>query len=231
MLFTIVIAILLLGFLIGYRVGVIRIGLSLFLGIVSLILVSVLTTPVTNFIVDNTEIDDKLSTRLVEALIEQGENQLDDTTTEVSLVQQINIIQSSYLPEFLQESLISDNNNEIYAQMGVNSFFEYIGAYIARWIIKAVVFVITFIVVFIAMQIFVTVINLLAKLPIIHGTNKIMGGLLGIMISLVVIWMIFITIDVMYQHQWARDSIKEIQDSQILSIIYQNNLVLSALGI
>lgn len=230
MLFTIVIAILLLGFLIGYKVGVIRIGLSLFLGIVSLILVSVLTTPVTNFIVDNTEIDDKLSTRLVEALIEQGENQLDDTTTEVPLVQQINIIQSSYLPEFLQESLISDNNNEIYAQMGVNSFFEYIGAYIARWIIKAVVFMLVFIAVFIGMRILAVVLNILSMLPIIHGTNKLIGGGLGLLCSLLVVWTMFLSIDIMYQKDWARNAKLQIEENILLDTIYSGNFLIKVIG-
>lgn len=223
--------ILALGFTIGYTRGIIKIACALTITVVSLILVTILTPIITTLIMNHTQLDERLGEQIISTLISDSGQDYQDLTIQIPLLEQIKLIETSDLPKIIQEALLSHNNSESYSQLGVQYFQEYVGRYIAKWIIQAVVFVITFIVVFIAMQIFVTVINLLAKLPIIHGTNKIMGGLLGIMISLVVIWMMFITIDVMYQHQWARDSIKEIQDSQILSIIYQNNLILSALGI
>lgn len=230
MILTIVVCILLIGFFIGYRVGIIRIALSLFIGMISLILVSILTTPITNFIVDNTQIDDRLSARLVETFLDQGENYLDDTKDEIPLVQQINMIETSYLPEFLQDALLSDNNNEVYAQMGVDSFFEYIGAYIARWIIKAAVFVLVFIGVFIAMRILAMVLNVLSMLPIIHGTNKLIGGGLGLLCSLLVIWTMFVGIDIMYQKDWARDAKVEIEENILLNTIYSGNFLIKIIG-
>lgn len=230
MILTAVIIILGLGFLIGYRAGIIKIALSMCIGIVSLILVSLLTTPITNFIIENTEIDDKLSARLIETFLEQESDYQDNTVAEVPLVQQINMIESSYLPEFLQESLLSDNNNEMYTQMGVDSFFEYIGAYIARWIIKAAVFIIVFIGVFIAMRILAMVLNVLSMLPIIHGTNKLIGGGLGLLCSLLIIWTMFVGIDMMYEKDWAKEAKVEIEENMLLNTIYSSNFLIKIIG-
>lgn len=230
MILTVVSAVLLLGFLIGYRIGVIRIALSMCISIISLILVSMLTTPITNFIIQNTEIDDRLSEQIVETLLEQGGNHIDITVSEIPLVQQINMVESSYLPEFLQESLLSDNNNEVYTQMGVNTFFEYIGAYIARWIIKAIVFIIVFISVFIGMRVLAMVLNVLSILPVIHGTNKLIGGSLGLLCSLLVVWSMFVGIDIMYEKDWAKEAKVEIEENMLLNTIYSSNFLIKIIG-
>lgn len=230
MVLTIVVLILLLGFLIGYGVGIIRIALSLFIGIISLILVSLLTPTITNLIVDNTQIDDKLGARLVESFLEQDEDYLSNVVGEIPLVQQINIIESSYLPEFLQDALLSDNNNEVYTDMGVDSFFDYTGAYIARWIIKAVVFIFVFIGVFIAMRILAMVLNVLSMLPIIHGTNKLIGGVLGLLCSLLLVWTMFLGVDIMYQKEWAREAKLQIEENMLLNTIYSGNFLIKIIG-
>lgn len=230
MVLSIVIILLALGFFIGYRVGVVRIALSMFLGIVSLILVSLLTTPITNFIVNNTEIHNNISARLIETFATQGDNYLGDMVEELPLVQQITMIESSYLPEFLQDALLSDNNNEVYTELGVNGFYDYVGSYVANWIIKGIVFIIVFIGVFISMRVLATLFNILSMLPILYGANKLVGGSLGLLASFLIIWTMFLGIDIMYQKNWAQEAKQEIEESVVLTTIYSGNPLIKIIG-
>lgn len=230
MILTLVIMVLLLGFLMGYKVGVIRIALSMCIGIFSLVLVSVLTAPISNFIVDNTTIDDKLSDQMLQTLLEQGGSYIDADGLEVPIVQQINIIETSHLPEFLQNSLLSNNSKEVYDRMGVGSFLEYLGAYIARWIIKAVVFIAVFIAVFLGMRILAAILNVLSMLPIIHEANKLLGGILGVVCSLLLIWIMFMSIDIMHHKEWSQEAKVEIYENKLLHTIYSGNVLIKIIG-
>lgn len=230
MILFIVLAILCIGFIIGYLMGVVRIALSLGITIISLILVSILAPTITNLVINHTEIDDRMSEKLVNAFAQHGEEYLDQNIAEIPLVQQVSMIETSYLPEFLQKSLIQDNNNEVYNQMGVNTFLDYVGAYIARWIIKAVIFMIVFILILVAMKIVVLVLNVVTMLPIIHGANKLVGGIIGLISALFIIWSMFLIVDVMYQKEWAQNSKQEIEENILLNTIYSSNLLIKVIG-
>ncbi|OLA25247.1 MAG: hypothetical protein BHW17_02065 [Dorea sp. 42_8] len=57
------------------------------------------------------------------------------------------MIKSADIPEVFKNLLLKNNNKEMYDELGVTTFPQYIGAYVARLVINIIAFILTFIVV------------------------------------------------------------------------------------
>ena len=77
--------------------------------------------------------------------------------------------------ENIKEALIANNNGEVYRLLGVERFAQYVGAYVANIILSWLSSAILFILVFVGLQLLVRWLDILARLPIIYGLNKIAG--------------------------------------------------------
>ena len=45
---------------------------------------------------------------------------------------QIKLVEEAKIPEFMKDSILENNNSEIYKELGVTTFPEYVAAYVAR---------------------------------------------------------------------------------------------------
>jgi len=72
--------------------------------------------------------------------------------------------------------------------------------------------------------------NFVAKLPVLGGLNKAAGMVLGLAESVLVVWIGFIGITIGGSTDMGMKLLLMIADSQILTWMYQNNLLLGLLG-
>ena len=70
----------------------------------------------------------------------------------------------------------------------------------------------------------------LTKLPIVRWIDKIGGGVLGALKGLVYIWVFFLVLSISSTFEWSRLMIMQINDSQILKLLYDNNILLDIVG-
>lgn len=156
------IAILLLSTFLGYKKGLVKLGAKLFAGIIAIILTIVLYKPVANAIIKNTPIDEKIEN----IIIENTTNFVDEKTKDVKATTQItNQVKNEMLPEE------------------------------ARKISTGIIYSVTAIVLFLAskiiLSIVISLVDGIAKLPILKQFNEI-GGIAygiarGILIVLIVV--------------------------------------------
>lgn len=142
---------------------------------------------------------------------------------------QIKLIEDSGLPTFLKDALLENNNNEIYAQLGVSSFLEYVATYVSNTIIGICTFVITFILAWILVRSFAAVADLFAHLPIIKGVNQFLGAVIGFVFALIFVWVGFLAITLLYTTGIGEKCFAMINDSAILTFLYEKNILLGYL--
>jgi uncharacterized membrane protein required for colicin V production len=139
---------------------------------------------------------------------------------------QRNSIEGLRLPKSLKKSLIENNNTEVYKALVVEKFEDYVSSYLAVVILNALSFVGVFLIVYILLFIISRAMDILSHLPLINGLNKTAGLLVGLLRGLVVIWILCILLTMFSSTKTSQILYGYINDSYILSSIYDNNILL-----
>lgn len=214
-----VLAILIVNALIGRKVGFIKIVFSL----CSLIITLILTTwisPMVNDVMRGNEKFYDLVIDKVEVLLPFEE---EDTKTN----EQVSYIEELPMPQSIKDTLIENNNTDIYKTLAVNNFKEYVSNYLASVVINAMAFIFTFIVILILLWVISIALNLISKLPILNQINKTAGMLAGFIQGLIIVWIFFLVITVFGGTEWGQEALMMVEQSEILGFVYNNNYLLS----
>lgn len=215
----------------GHYKGFIRLVVSMLAVILSLTIVRVALPTVTEFLKENTKIQQTISESMKKSVGIQGEETPGDISSDAPSVQRT-IIEKLDLPQNMKNALIENNNSEMYQLLGVQAFTDYVGNYLANKILNSVGFVILFAVVYVAMKMIASWLNIIARLPIISGINKIAGALLGGIQGLVFLWLACILITAFSGTEWGLMLSRQIEASKWLSYLHNHNFLnLMVLGV
>lgn len=142
---------------------------------------------------------------------------------------QIKQIEGSALPTFMKNTILENNNSEIYKTLSVTSFTEYVASYIAQMAIKLLSFLITFLLAIIIVKALMAAVDIIGEVPVLGTLNRIAGGVLGIVGALLFVWLVFLVITVMYSTAFGKACFDMIESSQILTYLYNKNILLQKL--
>lgn len=223
---TIAVLVFLIGMtLLGYKKGLLRIALSLTATIITIVLTIFLNPYVKDFIREGTGISNSIQTGISSYLEEDILNKME----QLSPKEEITIIDKIPLPKSISDTLKENNNLESYKKIGVNNFSDYISTYLTDIIVSALAFVVTFIVAFIFIRLLFFVVNIVSHLPVIHGANKIVGALLGFVEGLILLWILCLITTACGSTQIGTQMMQMIKESEFLSFIYNNNILIKIL--
>ena len=141
------------------------------------------------------------------------------------LAEQRMAIEGLNIPKEIKEMLIANNNNEVYQALGVEAFTDYIGNYLANIIVNLVGFVLLFVMIYAAIHLIMGALDVMARLPILSGLNKVAGALLGGVQGLLYLWVGCLILTAFSSAGWAMAVINQIEASGWLSILYHYNIV------
>lgn len=217
-LLIVVLAIIVVNALIGMKAGFIKTAFSLCSMIIALVLSIWISPYVNDFMRGNDKIYDTITTKVEKILpvIEEKADQND----------QVSIIEGLKLPQSLKDSLIKNNNKEVYKELSADNFKEYISSYLTGIIINAMAYFVTFAIILIALWVISFALNIISKLPLINQINKLAGLMAGLLHGLIVVWLFFILLTVFGSSEWGHKALEMIGDDQILSLIYNNNILI-----
>lgn len=214
----------------GYVKGFIRIVISLVAVAATLILVGMFVPTVTDMIVEYTPLDEAIELQFTTAMF--GDDiyvETESAQEELALSEQISLIEAAEIPDFLKEAALDNNNDEIYEQLGVTTFMEYIGQYLAKWVINVLAYIITFLIVWCVVSIFVFSLDVIAGLPVLHGINRMIGTVLGLGFALVVVWVGFLGLSIIYASEIGQMCYEWIAESALLTYLYDVNPIIEML--
>ena len=186
----ILVAIIALNIFICYKKGLVKLGAKLFAGIIAIILTIVLYKPVANAIIKNTPIDEKIEN----IIIENTTNFVDEKTKDVEATTQItNQVKNEMLPEEARK--------------------------ISTGIIYSVTAIVLFLSSKIILSIVVSLIDGIAKLPILKQFNEIGGITYGIARGILIVLIVVATMRVYTKIKPESTLNDKIQDTYITKTI------------
>ena len=98
-------------------------------------------------------------------------------------------------------------------------------SYLAETILQAVAFLVTLLLVGVFVQGIAFSLGIAAKLPVLHGINKLAGLLLGLAEGVFAVWVLFFVITVCSTTEWGGKLLVMIAENDILCWIYRSNLL------
>lgn len=212
--------------IVGYSRGFIKIVVSLAATVATVALVIALSPYTSGVIASLTPVDEMVQEKCVKILAFDSVGDAEGAA-EMPRQKQIEMIETTNMPAFLKEGLLANNNSEAYARLGVSRFQEYVGAYIADIVVKMIAFLLTFIIVTILIRAIIFALDIVTALPIIKGFNRIAGIAAGAAIGVILVWVGFFVITLIYDTPIGRDCFIWIEESEFLTFLYNENVILS----
>ena len=148
---------------------------------------------------------------------------------EMTQEEQADYIEGLELPEILKRQMVDGNTAENYASMAVNNFREYLAGSIADVILTILVYVAGFLLIRLVLGILISALDILSRLPVLHGINKILGLGLGLVQGVFVVWILFLVITIFAGTQGGFQLLRMIEENDILRELYDANVLLNLL--
>lgn len=212
----------------GHHKGLIKTVFSLFSTFIALILTLWISPTVNDVMRSNADFYNVVLEKVDIVLTIEQDNVDDDIALEDTKQreEQFNVIDNLPLPDTIKESLKRNNNIDIYNALDVNNFKSYISNYFASIIINALAFIVTFVIIVACLWILSVVLGIISKLPVLNQINKTAGLLVGLMHGIIIVWILFILLTTFGGAELGQKMFLMIEESILLSFIYNNNLIL-----
>ncbi len=224
-LFAAVAALFVIFIFIGWHKGFLRIVISFAGTIVIIIAVAIMSPKLSRYVVENTGIYERTQEKVTEVFIEKltsadEENDMtvsEDEGTGSSYLKELN------LPDILKNDLIEKTASKMYQALVAVVIKDYISVYLAKLIINAGSFVAMYAALSLALWVVVKSSDIIAKIPVIKGFNKMLGALTGAAQALIIVWIFFFVVIMFMGNEAGSRLLKDVQASVFLRYLFNNN--------
>ena len=220
--FIVVVAILVLFTLWGYWRGFIRVAFSLAALVVMTVLVSFLAPYMNTFLREYTPLEERITEKCVGVIQEMAKDQLENQAGERL---DATGVSESMLPRQWSEQLARKAAGGLDQALEESGVYRQTAVYLADMILGGISFGITFLIVGIALKIAISLLDLVARLPVLKGINRFFGAAVGLVEGLLVVWAILFVVTLACTSQWGRQAMASIRQSQFLTFLYQHNWI------
>lgn len=202
----------------GYRKGLIKTIVSMVFFIIVAVAASWISPYVGDFIREKTSWQEGIEAGCREVLFEE--------MGELSVSSQVAFIESLPLPETMIDKLVENNNAEMYREMAVETFSDYLSGYIAYGIINGIAFVAAFVLATIIVKMILYAVDILTDLPVIGTLNRLGGVLLGAGQGILWIWILFLMVTLMCNTEVGGYLMRLIKGDPALRWVYDHNYLM-----
>lgn len=205
----VIIAIIVLNIFICYKKGLVKLAVGLIAVLASLILSLILYKPISNIIINNTEIDEKIEKAIIDNFSAET-----DGNSEVRYVGLID-----YLEKYVDDAINKTQNQLVYETAGT----------MAIKIINIAVLIGLFLILRLVLQLLTFISDIITSLPILKQFNGMGGVLYGIIKALLIIYAILAILFFIVVASKNTIISEAITNSFITKFFYNNNLLLNIL--
>jgi len=202
----IIVGFILLFAIIGYVKGLTGSLIKILSFVLSIVIAFILFIPVSNFIINNTELDENLEKTIRETIVKQEENTEDDNMP-------------TAITDYINQKV---ENAADQAKQGI---VDSTAKDVSVMIIKTGTWIVLFIVARILLVFLKFITSLITELPIIKQADKIGGTIYGLLEGLIITYLALAIIS--FVSPMTKGTVSEkINDSYVGSQMYNNNLLL-----
>lgn len=203
-----IIAVMALCIFIGYKKGLIKVAISFASIIVSIIIAVLLYKPIAGIIINNTQLDEKISDGIYENIKEFDFNNITEEDREKNQILKIS-------EKYIQEALEKSKENTA----------RYVSSSLTHTLIEVIAFVGLMIVLRIALIILNLLSDVVGNLPIIKQFNKSGGIIYGIIEGLFIVNLAFAILYILNSSFQNSQIQQAIDESKIGKLVYENNII------
>lgn len=206
----ILVAIVLLNVIIGYKKGLVNVVFNIFAFLIAIIVTLLLFKPISNIVIGNTKIDDKIKeTIIVNMSGNENEDKIETETKENNVLQ-------TYIESKIKEKAESAKTEALDV--------------IAQSISVRATEILTAILLFIALRVVLIILKFLTEfleeLPIIKQFNKAGGLLYGVLKATIIILLLSTVLYLVASVKPDGIISSSIKESYITKFLYQNNIII-----
>lgn len=205
----ILVAIIALNVFICYKKGLVKLAVGLIAVLVSVILAVLLYKPVSNIIINNTELDEKIKSAITENFV--SEEETTEETEDNGFMK--------YIEKYVEDPVNKTKNEIVVEASGV----------IATKLIDIIAMVSIFIVARLVLILLTFITDMITSLPILKQFNELGGILYGLIKALLIIYVLLAIAFFIVYTTGATGLGDAITNSFITKFFYNNNLLLSIL--
>ncbi len=202
----IVLVILALSIFLGYKKGLINVIFNLCAFVIAIVVTWILYTPVSNLVIENTQLDENIKNTIIEKGVTSEEGEITEEETGIG--------------KFVKEYVSKTSNN------AKNEVVKNSANIIAEKTVAIIVAIALFIVVRIALFLLKFIANGLAELPIVKQFNEAGGILYGTIRGVFVIYVLFAICFIVMSVNNIEAVSNTIESSVISEFIYNHNIIL-----
>ena len=215
----IVIGIVILSFIVSAKKGFVRSVWKITALIVTIVLVMALKTPTVNFLAGTNVSDtiyDFISERITIQIERPQEIETEEETAE----------ENSFIPKFILDEVINpDTTNKMYDNLeaSINRGTDVVTRRLTLWALNLIAAAGLFILIRVILSVLFVILDGASKLPVINQANALLGGLLGAVNTIAVIYIACALVSV-----FATDTkiIAMIDNSTLVKYFYNYNILL-----
>jgi uncharacterized membrane protein required for colicin V production len=203
----------------GYRRGFIKEIVAVILMFCSISLVWMVNPYVNTFIKENTPVYEtvqKNCQNLVEEKFQESSSGEGDAKEA--------LLESLALPESMKNDLRENNTVETYRSLAVTSFTDYVSDYLALTVVNALSFLLSYLLVTVLVRTIVYALDLIAKLPILRGVNRIVGVAAGLVKGVLIVWIVLLALTLLCSTKFGGEAMTLIQKDSFLSFLYEHDV-------
>lgn len=215
----IIIAVIALCTFLGYKKGLIKLAVGILGFFLAIIIALVLYTPISNFIINNTNVKDNIKNAISDTVKSYV---IKEESAEGEEKQQESKVMVTYIDGIVakQKEMIVTGEKEL-----IDTVSDNVAVNIIRIGVALAVFIISKLIL-----IFINVFaDLIGKLPIIKQFNKAGGTIYGVIQGILIVYIVFAIISLIAPMLNNTDFLKQINNSLIGNMVYNNNIILKLL--
>lgn len=203
----------------GFRKGFVKEIVSVFFMLISFLLVWAVNPYVNTFVKEYTPVYDTIQDKCQTLVSEQIGNK-----KTLDKEEQSQVMENMELPDLLKNALVENNTAETYRYLAVSTFTEYISDSLAVMAVNGISFLISFVLSAAVIKLLGFILNVLTKLPVINGINKIAGAAVGGIKCIIFIWIAFLVLTLLCNTTLGQQGMALIQQDAFLNFLYSQNV-------
>lgn len=209
----ILIAIIGLTVLYGYKRGLVEVAFKIFSFLVSILISLILFFPISNYIIRNYNIDENIEKAILTNVVkEQNSTNSEKEVNEDSII-------LKYINKNIKET----------TDKAKQEIIEIAAKEISIKIINIGIIIILYIITRIILIFAKNIAEMIANLPILKQFNELGGAIYGLLKSMLIIYVVLAVIMLLSSMTDLSFIVQEILNSRITSILYNNNLIIMLL--
>lgn len=202
-----------LSIFIGYKRGLIKVGIRLFALIIALLLTIILYKPIARVVMDKTHLDENISNTIYSKISDKDFNNISDQDKKEN---KLLLIGEDYIKQAIDEKK--------------SDVARFVSDSLAVTIVELAIFISLLVV----LRIILIIMNLLAdfigNLPIIKQFNKVGGFIVGLLEGIVIVYAVFAICFLLDPFTGNGNIGKTIQSSTLGEMIYDNNIIVNKIA-